>query len=89
MYLVSSNQHMLLLFKELAGGRGLGTSWEVVDDAAAASDADFMVSCAATGSERPLDPGEASQRKMLTAKGTDDHQGAPAGRVSSLLVCVL
>lgn len=70
MYLVSSNQHMLQLFKELAGRRGLFYSWEERHDAAAASDAGFLVSCAAIGSERPLDPGEASQRKKLTAKGT-------------------
>ena len=71
LYLVSSNPHMLRMFRELANQRDLfKLGWGAPGDAPA-NMAQALDSCTATGSEWLVDEAEALRRVSLTAKGTE------------------
>ena len=72
MYLVSSNPHMLQMFRELASQRDMfkQLGWDAAPGGAPANIVQALADCTATGSERLTDDGEALRRVMLTAKGT-------------------
>ena len=72
LYLVSSNPHMLRMFRELASQRDLfKLGWNAALGNAPADIAQALATCTATGSEWLVDEAEALRRMQLTAKGTE------------------